>query len=202
MSEPAWLVLLIGGPSGAGKSTAAAAIGRQFGIPWLQVDDLRLALQSSRVTLPERTDDLVYFLRADVWRESPEVLRDALVRVGEVMAPAIEVVIDHHVTTRTPIVIEGDGILPALAERPPVARRLADGRVRVVFVTEDDERRLLLNYRARGRGPDNRSEVEIHRHMATNALFSRWIAEDAGARDLMVMPSRPFETLTARVLGQ
>lgn len=40
-----WTVLLIGGPSGRGKTTAARRIGTRLGVPWLQVDDLRLALQ-------------------------------------------------------------------------------------------------------------------------------------------------------------
>ncbi len=44
MSTP-WTVLLIGGASGNGKTTLAEDLGRHFGVPWLQVDDLRLALQ-------------------------------------------------------------------------------------------------------------------------------------------------------------
>ncbi len=40
----AWDVLLIGGTSGIGKTTIARQLGLQLGLPWLQVDDLRLAL--------------------------------------------------------------------------------------------------------------------------------------------------------------
>ena len=42
-------VLLIGGPSSVGKSTAAAGIARRLDMPWLQVDDLRLAIQENVV---------------------------------------------------------------------------------------------------------------------------------------------------------
>ena len=42
------------GPSGSGKSTVAKRPERHLGMSWLQVDDLRLALQRSRVTLPGR----------------------------------------------------------------------------------------------------------------------------------------------------
>ncbi len=52
-----WKVLLIGGISGVGKSTVAKRLGLRLELPWLQVDDLRLALQWSRVTLPQRTHD-------------------------------------------------------------------------------------------------------------------------------------------------
>lgn len=58
---PARTVLLIGGASGTGKSTVAHQLGLQPGIPWLQVDDLRLALERSRVTLPENTAALYFF---------------------------------------------------------------------------------------------------------------------------------------------
>ncbi len=42
-------VLLIGGSSGTGKTNLAKQLGQRFGISWLEVDDLRLALQRSRV---------------------------------------------------------------------------------------------------------------------------------------------------------
>jgi len=54
--------LLIGGPSGVGKSMVARQIGLRFGLPWLEVDDLRLAFQHSQVTLPQRTEDLYFSL--------------------------------------------------------------------------------------------------------------------------------------------
>jgi predicted kinase len=59
--RPPWSVLVLFGASGTGKSTAAAWIGRQYGLTWLQVDDLRLTLQYSRARLPERTDQLYFF---------------------------------------------------------------------------------------------------------------------------------------------
>jgi cytidylate kinase len=64
-----WIVLLIGGPSGVGKSTAAKQIARRCGVPWLQVDELRLALQWSRVRLPdpEDTRKLYSFDAPNVW---------------------------------------------------------------------------------------------------------------------------------------
>ncbi len=67
----------------------AERLGLRLGIPWLQVDDLRLALQCSQVVLPENTEALYFFERTpNVWRLAPEQLRDALIAVGHVMAPA------------------------------------------------------------------------------------------------------------------
>ena len=129
--RPDWLVLLIGGSSGVGKTTVAEQVAVRFGVPWLMVDDLRLALQRSRVTLPERTEALYFFEETpNVRRLPPERRRDASIAVGEVMSPAVEVVVENHVDQTIPIVIEGDGILPSLLVRPPVrmrASRVASG---------------------------------------------------------------------------
>ena len=57
---------------------------------------------------------------------------------GRALSPALEVVIEHHVDQRLPVVLEGDGILPDLLARPPVRTRAAGGRVRAVFVVEPD----------------------------------------------------------------
>ena len=57
-ATPMWWVLVVLGASGTGKSTAAQQIARAVGATWLQVDDLRLALQFSRVALPQGTDQL------------------------------------------------------------------------------------------------------------------------------------------------
>src|SRR5205085_5551705 len=126
---PRWTVLLIGGPAGTGKSTAALTIGQRLGLSWLQVDDFRLALQRSQVTLPWGTEALYFFVRParDVWTQAPERLCDGLIGVGEVLSPALEVVIENHIDQVAPAVIEGDGILPSLLARPSVRARATDG---------------------------------------------------------------------------
>ena len=42
-----WRVLLLGGASGIGKSTVAMRLGQRLGLPWLQVDDFRLAFDAN-----------------------------------------------------------------------------------------------------------------------------------------------------------
>jgi predicted kinase len=69
-------VLLFGGPSGAGKTIIARQLGLGLGISWLQVDDLRLALQRSRVTLPEETAALYFFEETPgIWNLPTKVAR-------------------------------------------------------------------------------------------------------------------------------
>ena len=148
--DRSWRVLLIGGSSGTGKTRITEQIGKSLGLPWMQVDDLRMALQHSDVRLPARTDDLYYFVRTpEVWQRSPQELCNGLIGVGRVMQVPLEMVIDHYVGLNFPIVIEGDGILPSILSRPLVTG-LAP-LVRAVFIVEPDEAVLSRNIAERGR---------------------------------------------------
>lgn len=195
-----WEVLLIGGVSGGGKTSAAMTLSRQLAIPWIGVDDLRLAFQWSRVSLPEKTAALYFFLDTpDVWSLPPERLRDGLIDVGELMAPAIEVVVGNHLDNAGPVIIEGDGILPSLVDRPEIRSGIAANKVRIILIAEQDEDRLFANYRQRTRGP-TRPDDEHAAEARAKSLFSAWIAGEARVRNLPVIPSRPFESLSKRIL--
>jgi 2-phosphoglycerate kinase len=201
MHRPDWLVLLIGGSSGVGKTTVAERVAARFGVPWLMVDDLRLALQRSRVTLPERTEALYFFEETpNVRRLPPERRRDASIAVGEVVSPSIEVVVENHIDQTIPIVIEGDGILPSLLDRPPVRMRATHGRIRAVFVIEPDEGALLANMRARERRIAHWSEEELRLDARAMWLYGRWLAEEARRYAAPVVESRPWDTLVDRII--
>ncbi|CAA9561790.1 MAG: hypothetical protein AVDCRST_MAG19-1864 [uncultured Thermomicrobiales bacterium] len=198
--RPAWSVLLPGGPSGAGKSEAAA-IGRRLGVSWLQVDDLRLALQQSGAVLPRGTAELRIFLDTPrLWRLPPERLRDALIGVGAAVGPAIEIVVANHVDTDAPVVMERDGILPSLLDRPPVRERMEAMRVRAAFLVEPDEAVLYANMVARERGIADRSAASLRTEARANWLFGRWLEGEA-RRSVPVLEPRPWETLPDRLLA-
>jgi 2-phosphoglycerate kinase len=174
-----WSVLLLGGVSGTGKTNAAVQIANQAGYPWLQVDDLRLALQRSNVTLPQGTDDLYFFLKTpDVWDLSPERLCQALINVGEVMSPAIEVVIESHIATQLPLLIEGDGILPSLFARESLQEHSNVGRVRGAFLIESDEKALLENMLKRNRGIGDMTDAELRIEAHAKWLYGRWLIDE------------------------
>jgi 2-phosphoglycerate kinase len=200
---PDWTVLLIGGPSGVGKSTAARRIARQVGADWLQVDDLRLALQASRVSLPSPDDKrkLTFFLETpDVWRQPLARLREGYIGVGEAMSPAIAKVMSNHLALSDPMVLEGDGILPSLLVLPEVRDWDTGNQVRAVFVVEPDEDIILANMLARKRGMSRRPPEELDTNARANWLFGQWLAGEAHRLDVPVVESRPLETLVDRIL--
>jgi 2-phosphoglycerate kinase len=198
-----WKVLLIGGSSGVGKTTVAEQIGLHIGISWFQVDDLRLAFQRSHVTFPEGTPALYFFTGTpNIWSRSPELLRDGLIAVGQVLSPALEVIIENHVDTFAPIVIEGDGILPSLFARPSVRTRAIDGSVRSVFLIEPDEEVLLANIMARDRGVTGYSEAEQSTQAQAAWLYGQWLAQEARRFCLPVVEARPRSTLVERIMAR
>ena len=193
-----WLVFLIGGHSASGKTIAAKRIGLSLGVPWMEVDDLRLAFQRARAALPSGTEALYFDKEPHYWRRPPEEQCDALIAVGEVMSAPLEVVIENHVDQSAPIVIEGDGILPSLLSRPPVLERAA--AVRAVFLVEPDESAVLANMPARGRHISGMTQKELRNEARAKWLHGQWLAREAARYNLPVMEPRPWETLVERLI--
>ncbi len=196
-----WQVLLIGGASGTGKSLVAEALGKRLGVSWLQVDDVRMTLQYSGLLSAEQQPDLFYFLQhEDFHTHAPDLLLEKQIAVARLIAPAINHVIDHHVATAKPIILEGDGILPSLA-----ATRRSDV-VRAVILAEDDEDSLYGNMLARGRGIESQEAsdkgVEEKRRdwIRHTWRYNRWLEHEAKRYGVPVVLSRPWETLTERIL--
>jgi 2-phosphoglycerate kinase len=176
-------VLLIGGPSGVGKSTVAVQVAKRLGAAWLQVDDLRLALARCGVPVPN-ADAVATF-------DAP----GGLITLGDSMAPAIEVVIENHVDQRNPLVIEGEGILPSLFDRPSVRARATNGHARAVFLYEADEDAHDANMQSRKVGLSRRA------HARKNFRYGEWLKEEAGPRGLPAVRARPWDTLADCILA-
>lgn len=201
--EPSWYVLLVGGHSSVGKTIVSKRIGLSLSIPWMQADDLRLAFHRASASLPEGTDDLYFFDDTpDVWQREPKELCDALIAMGEALSAPLEVVIENHVDTCAPIVLEGDSILPSLYSRPPVIERAATGAIQAVFLIEPDEPVILANIVERGRGIGVQTQKELRTEARAKWLFGQWLTREAARYNLPVMEPRPWETLVERLLEQ
>ncbi|MGI8405479.1 MAG: hypothetical protein ACR2OE_12080 [Thermomicrobiales bacterium] len=195
-------VLLVGGPSGSGKTSLAKSLAVERQMTWVQVDDLRLALQWSNVqfnTTPA-TDALYFFERTpNVWDLPGPQLRDALVAVGTLLSDAIAIVAANHLVQNDPVVIEGDAILPSIIEHPSLRDFVTSGQLRAVFLRPPSQDDIMQAMIRRGRGVSKRSERELRNIAHANWLYSQWLESEAVLRSLPLVPTSPWESLVPRV---
>lgn len=195
-----WQVLLIGGSSGVGKTVLAGQIGRQLGLPWLQADDMRLALTYSSTAEQQPVLHALVAEAADPI-VSAETVFQRLIETGRIVSHALEIVVASHVATAAPLLIEGDGILPAMAAQRRFADRDVRDEVRTAFVFEPDEAALFANALARGRGFDTLSAPAQYKAARQSWLYGCWLRDEALRYGLPVITARPWESLAERLLA-
>ncbi len=169
-------------------------------MPWLQVDNLRLALQYGGLIAATTQPALFAFLAGEnVWHRPPPVLRDHLIAIGALLAPAIETVITHHLNTGKPLIIEGDGIAPALFARAALHDAVATRRLRGAFLTTTTAHRRA-NMAARGeRASTPGSGTARRAGEAMNALYDAWIGGGAARYGVPLVAAQPRATLPDRI---
>lgn len=194
-AEPnrAWDVLLLGGASGTGKTSVSYALARHFDVGITEVDDLHIVLET--LTTPEQQPLLHY------WQTSPEAaslttegILDLHISVSRVLSPAIQAVVENHLETDTPIVLEGDYLLPELMASAGNGGLTAANRVQAVFLYEPDESQIRRNFASRE--PDEGDQAGRAR---VSWLFGQWLKEECERLGLPALPSRPWESLLDRV---
>ncbi|MFF8837252.1 hypothetical protein [Streptomyces sp. NPDC015130] len=184
---PDWRVLVVGGASGMGKTGVARALARRYDVPVVEVDDIVEALLA--VTRPEHLPEVHHWrTHPEAARRAPESVAERQIAIAEALAPAVEAVVANHVGTDTPVILEGDYVLPEVAT--------PGGAVRAVFLHEDDEARVTDNYLRREpeAGPQ-------HHRARVSVLYGRRLAARARAAGVPVVAPRPWEDLAGRVVA-
>jgi 2-phosphoglycerate kinase len=189
-----WQVLLVGGASGTGKTRLSHQLARDLGIGITQVDDFQVILE--RMTTPEQQPALHFWrTHPDPGSLSAEEIHEQGLDILQVMMPALEAVVENHLESATPLILEGDFIHPALAARDAFGREPNAGRVRGVFLYESDEEQVVQNFLARepATGPQTtRARVSV--------LRAAWMKSACEELGVAALPARPWDTLLARVL--
>jgi 2-phosphoglycerate kinase len=193
--HPGWKVLLIGGASGTGKTRLSYPLARRFGVPIVEVDDIVEALQA--MTTPEQQPALHHWATHPEAAElPPEGILQIHLAVADSLEPALAAVVANHLETDTPVIIEGDYLLPDFAARGSFRGVPASGQVASLFLHEPDEVQLIANYSGREPGEgqqDGRARV--------SALYSEWLAAEAARYGIPVIRPRPWSGLEHRVLA-
>jgi 2-phosphoglycerate kinase len=181
-----WIVTLVCGASGAGKSRVARPLAARYGVPLAEADDVVTALQA--ITTPEQQPVLHFWATHPEVRDwAPERIAARHFEVASALRPAYAAVIADHVEFATPVVFEGDYLLPELAAE-------AGEAVRAVVVDEQDEDQITANYLERepaARQQRNRARV--------SALVSAELARLARQCGVPVVPARPWRDGLDRV---
>jgi 2-phosphoglycerate kinase len=205
-AQTGWRVLLIGGNSGAGKTIMAQTLSSRFGYPLLLVDDFRMAIQE--VSTPAEQPGIHYFLaHPTIWQKPPEALCDGFITVGKALMRPLASVIAHHVFVEGvgSVILEGDGILPALAAQRSFPTKefspaQVSNEVRALFLIESDEEVILNNMRRRSRGFGQFSVREQETLARASRLYGQWLRRQADHYNLPVVEARPWGSLLERVL--
>jgi 2-phosphoglycerate kinase len=193
-SHSAWKVLLIGGASGTGKTRLSYPLALRLGIPIVEVDDIVEALLA--MTTPDEQPALHYWsTHPEAAQLPPEGILELHLAVADALAPALAAVVANHLHTDTPVIVEGDYLVPAFAARDMFGDVAAHGRVLSFFLHEPDERQLVANYS--GREPaDGEQSVRAR----VSALYGDWLAAEAARHGVPVIRPRPWSSLERRVL--
>ncbi len=181
-----WRVLLLGGPSGVGKTSASYALARRFGVGICEIDDLYIV--AKEVTTPAQ-QPVLHRWDTDPHAQdlSAERIVELHIAVCRVMSAAIQAVVSNHVETSTPIVLEGDYVLPEVLTR--IASPVAG-----VFLHEPDEKQILRNFAQR---EPVAGEQAKRAHVSW--LFGRWLKGECARYGAIALEPRPWNTLLDRI---
>ena len=182
-----WTVLLIGGASGTGKTSVSYQVAQHFGVGITEVDDFQVVLET--MTTPQQQPALHFWnTHPNPTSLKPEEIFEQGLEIGQVMTPALQAVIDNHIETQQPIVLEGDFIHPALATQ-------YDEQVRAVFLHEPDEAQIVANFLRRE--PESGPQTFRAR---VSWLKGEWLKQEAEQHELPVLMPRPWDTLFSRLV--
>jgi 2-phosphoglycerate kinase len=153
------------------------------------------ALQA--MTTPEQQPALHHWAtHPEAARLPPEGILQLHLAVAESLAPALDAIVANHLETDTPVIVEGDYLLPGFAARASFRGIPANGQVASVFLHEPDEAQLVANFG--GREPD---EAEQRGRARVSVLFGEWLVEEAERLGIPIVPARSWSTLEQRVMA-
>ena len=176
-----------------GKTSISYRLAQHYGTGLTEVDDFQIVLE--RMTDPDRYPVFHYWrLQTDEALAMNDAAQLAFFqRYGATLEEALILVVGNHIETHTPVILEGDFILPSLAVHDSYGGEPANGQVRAVFLYED-EAQIAGNYALReGREQSKRAH--------TSFIVSEWLRIEATRLGVPAIAARPWDTVIDRVIA-
>ena len=185
--ERNWTVLLIGGASGTGKSSIAYELARLYNVNIIEVDDISQAVKamSTRDSLPA----IHYWSTGVNWTDigvSGNV--EWLIDVSKEMIPGLKAIVENHIESDVPVIIEGDFI------HPEFTASFNDPKVKSIFIYEPDKNQIVQNLLAREGGELQHFRADI------SVEYGNWLVDTCGKFGIKVIESRPWDTVAYRFI--
>lgn len=188
-------VLLVGGASGVGKTTVAGRLARDLGVAVAEVDDLHTAVTT--MTTPEQQPVLHHWRTSpSAASMSPEEIVDLHIRVCRLLVPVVRAVCEQHVEAGSPVVLEGDYLVPEIVDPHPAWTAGVRERVRAVFLYETDVDQIVRNLLRREPGEGDQSG-----RARVTQMFGRWLSAECQDRPAASIEVRPLATAADRILA-
>jgi 2-phosphoglycerate kinase len=185
-------IILIGGAGCVGKSNVSYIISKMLGIGVTEVDDFQVVLE-------EMTNEKDYpvihywnnhFEEAVKLPEEKKV--DIMIDYANTMSIALEKVIENHLESDRPLLLDGDFITPELAAREKFGGQFRGNKVKSVFIVETEEKQIQKNL-------FNRDGHYQNDRARTIWLYNEWLKEQTKINHIQTVDARPWDTVIDRV---
>ncbi len=187
MRKNNWTVLLVGGSSGIGKSQLTRQLAKKYGAKIIEADDICNAVKA--MTTADIYPAIHYWISDIDWTKIGVMENvDYLSKVSDELSPGLRKIVDNHLRTESPLIIEGDFISVEFAAS------FNNPKVQAIYVYESEKSQIIENYlRREGGAPqDFRASISV--------AFGRKLQNDCDTYGVNIVESRPWNTLLDRVI--
>lgn len=182
-----WTVLFIGGASGAGKSSIAYELGRFYNANVIEADDVCQAVKA--MTTKDILPAIHYWSTGTNWKDiGVQGNVNWLIDVSKEMTVGLKAIVENHMESNIPVIIEGDFIYPEFTTS------FNNPKVKSLYVNEPDVNQIIQNYLAREGGGLQEFRANI------STTYGSWLSDVCGKLGIKVIEARPWNTVMDRVI--